>query len=132
MVTKLSIFISSCAFFGSVFLFSSCNNTNSTSQKVNEELNSTVKEVVKFKEIQGFSLENFKIDSSSVKNGQSFSEILQNLNVSYEHIYTLGNDFKEVYDIRKIYPGDKYYTIFKNDSNKFSNLINSQIYLEKY
>ena len=131
MVTKLSIFISSCAFFGSVFLFSSCNNTNSTSQKVNEELNSTVKEVVKFKEIQGFSLENFKIDSSSVKNGQSFSEILQNLNVSYEHIYTLGNDFKEVYDIRKIYPGDKYYTIFKNDSNKFSNLIYQQSLTEK-
>ena len=131
MVTKLSIFISSCAFFGSVFLFSSCNNTNSTSQKVNEELNSTVKEVVKFKEIQGFSLENFKIDSSSVKNGQSFSEILQNLNVSYEHIYTLGNDFNEVYDIRKIYPGDKYYTIFKNDSNKFSNLIYQQSLTEK-
>jgi murein DD-endopeptidase MepM/ murein hydrolase activator NlpD len=131
MVTKLSIFISGCAFFGSVFLFSSCNNTNSTSQKVNEELNSTVKEVVKFKEIQGFSLENFKIDSSSVKNGQSFSEILQNLNVSYEHIYTLGNDFNEVYDIRKIYPGDKYYTIFKNDSNKFSNLIYQQSLTEK-
>ena len=84
-----------------------------------------------FKKIQGFNLENFKIDSNYVKNGQSFSEILQILNISYEKIYSLGNDFKEIYDIRKIYPGDKYYTIFNSDSNKFSNLIYQHSLTEK-
>ena len=123
MVSKLNIFILSCIFLGFVFLFSNCNSTNKNIQKSNEDLISSVKDVVTFKKIQGFSLEDFKIDSSSVKNGQSFSEILQSLNISYGQIYSLGNDFKEIYDIRKIYPGDKYYTIFNSDSNKFSNLI---------
>ena len=131
MKFRLNIFISSCIFFGLVLLFSTCNTNNTNIQKSSKKLIKPVKDVVKFKKIQGFSLENFKVDSSSVKNGYSFSEILQSLNVPYNKIYSLGNDFKEIYDLRKIYQGDKYYTIFNLDSNKFSNLIYQHSLTEK-
>ena len=131
MKFRLNIFISSCIFFGLVLLFSTCNSNDTNIQKSSKKLIKPVKDVVKFKKIQGFSLENFKVDSSSVENGYSFSEILQSLNVPYNKIYSLGNDFKEIYDLRKIYQGDKYYTIFNLDSNKFSNLIYQHSLTEK-
>ena len=131
MKFRLNIFISSCIFFGLVLLFSTCNTNNTNIQKSSKKLIKPVKDVVKFKKIQGFSLEDFKVDSSSVKNGYSFSEILQSLNVPYNKIYSLGNDFKEIYDLRKIYQEDKYYTIFNLDSNKFSNLIYQHSLTEK-
>ena len=131
MEFRLNIFISSCIFFGLVLLFSTCNSNNINIQNSSKKLIKPVKDVVRFKKIQGFSLENFKVDSSSVKNGFSFSEILQSLNVPYKKIYSLGNDFKEIYDLRKIYQGDKYYTIFNSDSNKFSNLIYQHSLTEK-
>ena len=131
MKFRLYIFISSCIFFGLVLLFSTCNSNDTNIQKSSKKLIKPVKDVVKFKKIQGFSLENFKVDSSSVENGYSFSEILQSLNVPYNKIYSLGNDFKEIYDLRKIYQGDKYYTIFNSDSNKFSNLIYQHSLTEK-
>ena len=131
MVFRLNIFISTSIFIGIVFLFLNCNSTNKNIQEPIEESINPIEEVEIFKKIQGFNLENFKIDSNYVKNGQSFSEILQILNISYEKIYSLGNDFKEIYDIRKIYSGDKYYTIFNSDSNKFSNLIYQHSLTEK-
>jgi len=131
MLFRLNIFISTSIFITIVFLFSTCNSTNTNVQEQIKESINPKEEVEKLKKIQGFNLENFKIDSSSVKNGQSFGEILQSLNISYEKIYCLGNDFKEIYDIRKIYPGDKYYSIFNSDSNKFSNLIYQHSLTEK-
>lgn len=131
MLFRLNILISTSIFLGIVFLFSTCNSNNTNIQELSQDSIKQNEEVEIFKKIQGFSLENFKIDSSTVKNGQSFSEILQSLNISFEKIYTLGNDFKEIYDLRKIYQGDKYYTIFNSDSNKFSNLIYQYSLTEK-
>jgi murein DD-endopeptidase MepM/ murein hydrolase activator NlpD len=131
MVLKFNIIISSSIFLGIVFLFSTCNSDKTNIQKSSQDLNNPIEEVKTSKKIQGFSLENFKIDSSTVKNGQSFSEIFQSLNISYDQIYTLANDFKEIFDVRKIYTGDKYYTIFNSDSNKFSNLIYQHSLTEK-
>ncbi len=105
-----------------VILFSHCNNPK-INDNGNEENHLKIQQSKSFKQIQGFSLKNFKIDSSNVKKGESFSEILQNLNVSYEKIHKIGEEFKSVYDIRRIYPGDKYYILKTKDSSYFSKLI---------
>lgn len=107
-----------------VILFSQCNpkiNDKSTEQVIKE-----VQESNSYKKIQGFSIENYNIDSCNVKTGESFGQILQNLNVSYEKINKIGNEFKNVYDIRRIYPGDKYYILRTKDSSYFSKLIYQQ------
>ena len=105
-----------------VILFSHCNNPK-INDNGNEENHLKIQQSKSFKQIQGFSLKNFQIDSSNVKKGESFSEILQNLNVSYEKIHKIGEEFKSVYDIRRIYPGDKYYILKTKDSSYFSKLI---------
>ena len=77
MVFRLNIFISTSIFIGIVFLFLNCNSTNKNIQEPIEESINPIEEVEIFKKIQGSNLENFKIDSNYVKNGQSFSEISQ-------------------------------------------------------
>ena len=77
MVFRLNIFISTSIFIGIVFLLLNCNSTNKNIQEPIEESINPIEEVEIFKKIQGFNLENFKIDSNYVKNGQSFSEISQ-------------------------------------------------------
>ena len=79
--------------------------------------------IVEDPKIEGYSLKKYEIDSGVVRQGQNFSEILQNLNISYESIFRIGKEFKSVYDIRNIYPGKKYYTLKIKDSSTLSKLI---------
>ena len=81
------------------------------------------KTVIKPKKIHGFSLDEFSIDSNIVKNGESFGELLYSLGVSFQDINKLGENYRSTYDIRRIYPGDKYYIIKLKDSSKLQNLI---------
>ena len=100
---------------------SNCKNNDQTLDF--KELSKKVIDYPQFKKIHGFSVKEFIIDSNTVKNGQSFSQILQEHKVSYEKIHKLGTDFRSIYDIRNIFPGDKYYTVFHRDSNVLSNLV---------
>ena len=45
------------------------------------------------------------------------------MDISYSSINKLSTTYKEVYDIRRIYPGDKYYTLRTKDSLKSAKLI---------
>ena len=122
MILNINKIESCICFFFLFVIFSSCEQHQKTPVKV------TISSVKKLKTpqfdiIQGFSLENFEIDSNHVKKGENFSQILQKLKVSYKKIYSLGNDFKSVFDIRKIYPGDKYYIVKTKDSSYLTKLI---------
>ena len=110
-------------FFTLCFIFSLSNCKNNDQTLDFKELSKKVIDYPQFKKIHGFSVKEFIIDSNTVKNGQSFSQILQEHEVSYEKIHKLGTDFRSIYDIRNIFPGDKYYTVFRRDSNVLSNLV---------
>ena len=97
---------------------------NKTSDKVDKgNLELPAEKEIAYKKIHGFSTEKYIIDSSTVDSGESFGQILQQLGVSFSFINDLGNKFKVVYDIRRIYPGDKYYTLKDIDSSKISKLV---------
>ena len=100
---------------------SNCKNNDQTLDF--KELSKKGIDYPQFKKIHGFSVKEFIIDSNTVKNGQSFSQILQEHKVSYEKIHKLGTDFRSIFNIRNIFPGDKYYTVFYRDSNVLSNLV---------
>lgn len=105
-----------------ILLFTQCqDNSNKKQAQLDSDKNTLPK--VEFKKIHGFSSEVFSIDSSTVKSGESFGELLQKLGASFSDIHTLGENFKSVYDIRRIYPGDKYYSIRVKDSLKLSKFI---------
>ena len=67
---------------------SNCKNNDQTLDF--KELSKKVIDYPQFKKIHGFSVKEFIIDSNTVKNGQSFSQILQEHKVSYEKIHKLG------------------------------------------
>ena len=103
-----------------VIVIFSCNQEKNQ----NEKVTALVQEpIVVYKNIHGFSEKDYEFDSSFVKSGESFGEILQRMDISYSSINKLSTTYKDVYDIRRIYPGDKYYTLRTKDSLKSAKLI---------
>ena len=101
---------------------SQCKNQNR--DKADEEnLVLPIEKKLSYKKIHGFSTEKYTIDSSTVASGESFGQILQQLGVSFSAINDLGTKYKTVYDIRRIYPGDKYYTLKGIDSLELSKFV---------
>ena len=120
-----SFFLQS-SFLGSLIvlllIITQCESSNSESSKnENTDINNSPKII--YKKIHGFSTEIYSADSSRVKPGQSFGEILQNLGISFSDINILATDFKSIYDIRKIYPGDMYYMLKEKDSSSLSKFL---------
>ena len=71
---------------------------------------------IEYQEVHGFSEGEFAIDSGVVKSNQSFGQILESLGVNYTDINILSDKYRGVYDIRKIYPNDKFYSLKRKDS----------------
>ena len=120
-----SFFLQS-SFLGSLIvlllIITQCESSNSeSSMDENTDINNSPKII--YKKIHGFSTEIYSADSSRVKPGQSFGEILQNLGISFSDINILATDFKSIYDIRRIYPGDMYYMLKEKDSSSLSKFL---------
>ena len=103
-----------------VIIVFSCNQEKNQDEKVTAVVQEPI---VVYKNIHGFSEKDYEFDSSFVKSGESFGEILQRMDISYSSINKLSTTYKDVYDIRRIYPGDKYYTLRTKDSLKSAKLI---------
>ncbi len=117
----LNVIFCGIMFFMIIGLNQCKNKTSDKSDEVNLDL--PIEKEILYKKIHGFSTEKYTIDSSTVASGESFGQILQHLGVSFSAINDLGNKFKMVYDIRRIYPGDKYYTLKDIDSSKLSKFV---------
>ena len=103
-----------------VIVVFSCNQEKNQDEKVTAVVQEPI---VVYKNIHGFSEKDYEFDSSFVNSGESFGEILQRMDISYSSINKLSTTYKDVYDIRRIYPGDKYYTLRTKDSLKSAKLI---------
>ena len=66
----------------------------------------------------GYTLNNFNVKKSKVKNGDSFGSILERNNLYYPQIYNIVQKVKKVYDIRKINIGKPYTILSSKDSLK--------------
>ena len=64
----------------------------------------------------GYTLNNFNVKKSKVKNGDSFGSILESNNLYYPQIYNIVQKVKKVYDIRKINIGKPYTILSSKDS----------------
>mgnify|MGYP001456480434 CR=1 FL=1 len=83
-----------------VIVVFSCNQEKNQDEKVTAVVQEPI---VVYKNIHGFSEKDYEFDSSFVKSGESFGEILQRMDISYSSINKLSTTYKDVYDIRKIY-----------------------------
>ena len=94
-------------FLISIFLISCSKAEKKEVQKKVEE-----KIITEF----GYTLNNFNVKKSKVKNGDSFGSILERNNLYYPQIYNIVQKVKKVYDIRKINIGKPYTILSSKDS----------------
>ena len=64
----------------------------------------------------GYTLNNYNVKKSKVKNGDSFGSILERNNLYYPQIYNIVQKVKKEYDIRKINIGKPYTILSSKDS----------------
>ena len=96
-------------FLISIFLISCSKAEKKEVQKKVEE-----KIITEF----GYTLNNYNVKKSKVKNGDSFGSILERNNLYYPQIYNIVQKVKKVYDIRKINIGKPYTILSSKDSLK--------------
>jgi len=94
-------------FLISLFLISCSKAEKKEDQKKVEE-----KIITEF----GYTLNNYNVKKSKVKNGDSFGSILERNNLYYPQIYNIVQKVKKVYDIRKINIGKPYTILSSKDS----------------
>ena len=94
-------------FLISIFLISCSKAEKKEVQKKEEE-----KIITEF----GYTLNNYNVKKSKVKNGDSFGSILERNNLYYPQIYNIVQKVKKVYDIRKINIGKPYTILSSKDS----------------
>ncbi|MGB0892112.1 MAG: peptidoglycan DD-metalloendopeptidase family protein [Flavobacteriaceae bacterium] len=75
----------------------------------------------------GYKLDNFKVIHDTIKNGESFGEILDRYHVSYPKINEIAGSIKEIFDARKVRAGKTYTILASKDS-----LEKAQVFIYKH
>lgn len=100
--------------WGAVFLTAllfSCNNKDSKESKI--ELNTLAKVEEPNDKKYGFNLNDFTVAYDTVRNGDSFGELMTQNKVDYPKIFKISEEYKDTFDVRRIQIG-KPYTILKS------------------
>ncbi len=96
-----------------VFLFLSCAKENKPELK--EEIAQLQPKVInKF----GYTYNDYKVVEDTIKNGESFGEILYRNHVEYPQVYKIVEAAKNSFDVRKLRAGKPYTILAKNDSTE--------------
>jgi len=66
----------------------------------------------------GYILNNYTVFRDTIKNGESFGEILERYHIEYPAIYNIAEAAKDTFDIRKLRAGKPYTILAKNDSTE--------------
>jgi murein DD-endopeptidase MepM/ murein hydrolase activator NlpD len=76
------------------------------------EINNKEKENIEF----GFNMENFKVQSDTIRFGDSFGEIMLRNKLSYPQIYNIVQSIKDSFDVRWLTTGKPYKILSSKDS----------------
>ncbi|UII77919.1 peptidoglycan DD-metalloendopeptidase family protein [Flagellimonas sp. HMM57] len=66
----------------------------------------------------GFNLEEFNVVHDTVRNGDSFGELMLKNKVDYPKIYNISENFKDTFDVRKIMVGKPYVILKSKDTSE--------------
>lgn len=98
----------------SLFLFS-CGDKNKTKEKV-EKVEVIEKPVII--EAYGFNVADFEIIRDTVRNGDSFGELMLQNKVDYQKIFKVSTELKDTFDVRKIQIGKPYAILKSKDTTQ--------------
>ncbi|WP_196885798.1 M23 family metallopeptidase [Aureivirga sp. CE67] len=101
-------------FLVAVFTIVSCSKEKKKEVVVPEIKEEIKKPLIKF----GYNLDNYFIVKDTVKNGDSFGQILDENGVEYPVINKIAENIKEVFDVRKLRAGKEYTILKSKDSSQ--------------
>lgn len=64
----------------------------------------------------GFDFESYEVVQDTVKNGDSFGELMLKNNVDYEKVLQISEHYRDTFDVRKIKAGKPYFILKSKDS----------------
>lgn len=97
-------------------LLSACKNNETEKTKV--EVQKPKQEEKVITKQYGFNLDNFKVHKDTVKNGDSFGELMLKNHVEYPKISKISEDYKDTFDVRKIRVGKPYVILKAKDTTE--------------
>jgi len=110
-------------------LFSACKEDPKEVVIVEEEV--IIEEPVEVVEF-GFNLNDFVVKRDTIKNGDSFGEILERNKIGYPKIFHIAEKAKDTFDIRKLQVGKPYTLLCSKDSLELPESFIYQPNLEQY
>ena len=105
----------------SLVLIFSCKDDKPVNEEIAEVV--TIKKPVVVKEF-GFNLDDFEVLRDTVKNGDSFGELMLRNSVEYPKIARVSEHFRDTFDVRKIVVGKPYLILKSKDT-----LNNAQVFI---
>lgn len=99
----------------SLFIFNSC--TRVIVEKVESEEEIVEEEPVIIEEF-GYIFNNYKVIRDTIKNGESFGQILNRHHINHNEIFKIASAAKDTFDIRKLMAGKPYTILTKKDSTE--------------
>ncbi|MGB5818562.1 MAG: peptidoglycan DD-metalloendopeptidase family protein [Saonia sp.] len=98
-----------------IALMASCKGEKVIKEKVVEI--TTKEEPVIIKHF-GFNLDDFMVQRDTVRNGDSFGELMLEHKVDYPKIARVSEDFRDTFDVRKIRVGKPYFILKSKDTSQ--------------
>ena len=100
-----------------VFLVSCKDETADTTNEISVSALAVIEEPA-IMERYGFNLNDFTVQQDTVRDGDSFGELMLEHKVEYPKIYKISQDFRDTFDVRRIRVG-KPYVILKSKYHHF-------------
>ncbi len=104
-------------FFGAILMLLvivSCKEKKELVQELAQEA-PVAKPIIKQ---YGFNLEEFKVVQDTIRNGDSFGELMLKNKVDYPKIATISQNFKDTFDVRRIMVGKPYLILKSKDTSE--------------
>ena len=101
-----------------LFVFVSCGDDKKTEVDEKNQDQLAVNHVPEVVERYGFNLNDFIVKEDTVKNGDSFGELMLEHKVDYPKIYKISQDFKDTFDVRRINVGKPYVILKSKDTTE--------------
>lgn len=104
--------------FAALILIVSCKDENAITSHENSRLELAIVEKPVIVKQYGFNLDDFTVKQDTVKNGDSFGELMLENKVDYPKIARISSDFKDTFDVRRIHVGKPYLILKSKDTSE--------------
>ncbi|RPD96610.1 M23 family peptidase [Aureibaculum marinum] len=96
-----------------LIIFFSCKKETSTDEPLQEK-----EEAPELIQKFGYTLDDYKVIEDTIRNGDSFGEILNKHHVDYAEVYNIVETVKDTFDVAKLIVGKPYVILAKKDTTE--------------